>query len=149
MFTHERQPGHNLVREKLVARIQRSPPLSDKERKSGINRLFRFGHEFFPVASGIEMQGVHDVRLTGNGILCGLVHILTPGGRSDDNDVVGVIFPYLGDYFFSVGFNLTAPGNMIAVRFIADFIDDVGIRTICLCHFGKELKRFFLVRIRI
>jgi len=73
----------------------------------------------------IEMQGVEDVGLTGDRIICGFVDVLIPALRADNDEVIWIDSPDRCDQLFGIGFDDRGPIGCVQ-RFIINLINDIG-----------------------
>lgn len=86
------------------------------------------------MAGGGEVAGIHDILLLQRACGGG-VKVLAPGRRADENDGLRTVFPDGGDDVIRVFFHLRPAA---AVRFIADFVENVTVAAVLFCHLGKE-----------
>ncbi len=85
------------------------------------------------------MQCVHGVFIA-QLVVQHLVNILTPCGRSANNNRIAVVLADRFNNFFRIGFNLPIPCD-VAIRLIADFINNIGTILVFLRNFFKERLR--------
>ena len=87
------------------------------------------------MGGGVEVEGVHQVLLPGNGIVCRKVDILIPMRTAHQDDGIRLDSTDGADDFLGIGLHLLP---RILYRFVEDLIDDIGHAFVASGHLRKE-----------
>lgn len=123
------------LRDGAVAVRAYGTPFGDKQRHTTAQRRLRLAAQELAMRAGVEVQGVGNVGPC-NRIRRRHIHILRPGRRADDNQIIRIDRADCGDDGLRIRFDHTAPGNLQGL--IIDFIDDMVPVAVASGHILEE-----------
>src|SRR5690606_17725643 len=96
--------------------------------------------------TGIEVEGVGYIVVSGDGVIGCHIYILVPMGASNNDYILGVVFSDLIDNGNGIFFDGLP---RLPLRFVPYFVYDIGYTRISFCHLAKEGFRLFNVSVGV
>lgn len=91
----------------------------------------------------VKVQGIGDVVIAGNRVAGRGIHILGPGGCTDNNQVVRVNRTDRANHGFCIRLDDIVPADL--QRFVVDFVNDIVVTTVQRGHFLEKSNGFGLI----
>src|SRR5690606_1760680 len=96
--------------------------------------------------TGIEVEGVGYIVVSGDGVLGYHIYVLVPMGTSNNDYILGVVFSDLIDNGNGIFFDGLP---RLPLRFVPYFVYDIGYTYISFCHLAEESLSLFDVPVGV